>query len=113
MLALAPLLLAAIPSTRYRLYGSDLHEFPRWTVYAIRLLASPTCDNSTVLDDWQNIAGSAVYCASPITSLCSLSASTYGPELPFQEDHNPYMFMVNPWLGASEDGGEHSRLSRR
>ena len=42
MLSFTPLLLAAFPSVQYRLYGSNLTSTPRWTVHAIRLLASST-----------------------------------------------------------------------
>ena len=66
MLSFTPLLLAAFPSVQYRLYGSNLTSTPRWTVHAIRLLASSTCDPSTIITVVPNVTSSGIHCQSPM-----------------------------------------------
>ena len=103
MIAVAYLVvLGAFPSTRYRLYGSNLTDAPLWTVHSLRLLASPTCDPSTRLSSWASVASSGEYCTNSM--FCGSLSLMYGPDQPLQPSHTPSMFMLNPWSGTATNG---------
>ena len=97
MLSFTPLLLAAFPSVQYRLYGSNLTSTPRWTVHAIRLLASSTCDPSTIITVVPNVTSSGIHCQSPISALCLLNDRLYPPSNLFRPDQTPSLYVADPW----------------
>ena len=102
-----PVVLSAFPSTRYRLYGSNLTQAPQWTVHSLRLLASPTCEPSTRITTWEAVGSSGVVCSSSIAAFCGLTSTLYGPAQPLNTGHGPSLaYLLNPWRGTAPVGDQ-------